>query len=45
MGRAIADYWETKPADRLRVLSPMFEEDENSCRLFPQIWEKKSQKF
>ena len=28
MGRAIAEYWETKTADRLRVFSPMFEEDE-----------------
>ncbi len=28
MGRAIADYWQTKKADRLRVFSPMFEEDE-----------------
>ena len=28
MGRAIADYWKTKKADRLRVFSPMFEEDE-----------------
>ncbi len=28
MGRAIAEYWETKKADRLRVFSPMFEEDE-----------------
>ena len=28
MGRAIADYWLTKKADRLRVFSPMFEEDE-----------------
>ena len=28
MGRAIADYWKTKTADKLRVFSPMFEEDE-----------------
>lgn len=28
MGRAIADYWKTMKADRLRVFSPMFEEDE-----------------
>ena len=28
MGRAIADYWKTGTADRLRVFSPMFEEDE-----------------
>ena len=28
MGRAIAEYWETKTADRLRVFSPMFEENE-----------------
>ena len=28
MGRAIADYWKNKAADRLRVFSPMFEEDE-----------------
>ena len=28
MGRAIADYYKTKTADRLRVFSPMFEEDE-----------------
>ena len=28
MGRAILDYWKTNKADRLRVFSPMFEEDE-----------------
>ena len=28
MGRAIADYFNTNSADRLRVFSPMFEEDE-----------------
>ena len=28
MGRAIADYFKNKTADRLRVFSPMFEEDE-----------------
>jgi len=28
MGRAIADYHQNKKADRLRVFSPMFEEDE-----------------
>ena len=28
MGRAIADYWNTKKASKLRVFSPMFEEDE-----------------
>lgn len=28
MGRAIADYYNTGKADRLRVFSPMFEEDE-----------------
>ena len=28
MGRAIADYQQNKKADRLRVFSPMFEEDE-----------------
>ncbi|MBR3495921.1 MAG: class I SAM-dependent methyltransferase [Prevotella sp.] len=28
MGRAIADYWKNKKTDRLRVFSPMFEEDE-----------------
>lgn len=28
MGRAIADYWKDGKADRLRVFSPMFEEDE-----------------
>ena len=28
MGRAIADYHKTGIADRLRVFSPMFEEDE-----------------
>ena len=28
MGRAIADYWKTKKADRLIVFSPMFEEGE-----------------
>ena len=30
-GRA-ADYWKTKTADRLRVFSPMFEEDEIPLR-------------
>ena len=28
MGRAIAEYWKTKTASKLRVFSPMFEEDE-----------------
>ena len=28
MGRAIADYWKIKKASKLRVFSPMFEEDE-----------------
>ena len=28
MGRAIAEYWKTKTADRLRVFSRMFEEDD-----------------
>ena len=28
MGRAIADYHKARTADRLRVFSPMFEEDE-----------------
>lgn len=28
MGRAIADYWNNQKADRLRVFSPLFEEDE-----------------
>ena len=28
MGRAIADYWKTRKARKLRVFSPMFEEDE-----------------
>ena len=28
MGRAIADYWKNGKAGRLRVFSPMFEEDE-----------------
>lgn len=28
MGRAIADYWQSGKAARLRVLSPMFDEDE-----------------
>ena len=28
MGKAIAEYYKTKTADRLRVFSPMFEEDE-----------------
>ena len=28
MGRAIADYHKTKKASKLRVFSPMFEEDE-----------------
>ncbi|MBR5688229.1 MAG: class I SAM-dependent methyltransferase [Prevotella sp.] len=28
MGRAIADYWKNRKADRLRVFSPMFDEDE-----------------
>ena len=32
MGRAIADYYETGKADRLRVFSPMFEEDEIPLR-------------
>ena len=32
MGRAIADYNETGKADRLRVFSPMFEEDEIPLR-------------
>lgn len=32
MGRAILDYWKTKTADRLRVFSPMFEEDEIPLR-------------
>ena len=27
MGRAIADYFKTKKASKLRVFSPMFEED------------------
>ena len=28
MGRAIADYYKTQKANKLRVFSPMFEEDE-----------------
>ena len=32
MGRAIADYFKTRKADRLRVFSPMFEEDEIPLR-------------
>jgi len=32
MGRAIADYFKNKTADRLRVFSPMFEEDEIPLR-------------
>lgn len=32
MGRAIADYFKTRKADRLRVFSPMFEEDEFPLR-------------
>lgn len=28
MGKAIAEYWKTGKADRLRVFSPMFDEDE-----------------
>ena len=28
MGKAIAEYYQNKKADRLRVFSPMFEEDE-----------------
>ena len=28
MGRAIAEYWKNRTAERLRVFSPMFEEDE-----------------
>ena len=32
MGRAIADYYKYKKADRLRVFSPMFEEDEIPLR-------------
>ena len=30
MGRAIADYYKTQKANKLRVFSPMFEEDENT---------------
>ena len=47
MGRAIADYWKTKKADRLRVFSPMFEEDEiplkvlfRSYKAMPEIERK-----
>ena len=47
MGRAIAEYWKTKTADRLRVFSPMFEEDEiplttlfRSYELMPEIEQK-----
>ena len=47
MGRAIAEYWKTKKADRLRVFSPMFEEDEiplkvlfRSYKAMPEIERK-----
>ena len=47
MGRAIADYWQTNKADRLRVFSPMFEEDEiplqtlfRKCEDMPEIERK-----
>lgn len=47
MGRAIAEYWQTKKADRLRVFSPMFEEDEiplrtlfRTCETMPWIEKK-----
>ena len=39
MGRAIADYWKTKKADRLRVFSPMFEEDEIPLRTLFRTYE------
>jgi hypothetical protein len=37
MGRAMADYWKNKKADRLRVFSPMFEEDEKPCKRFQRL--------
>ena len=47
MGRAIADYWKNGKAGRLRVFSPMFEEDEipvstlfRSCEEMPEIERK-----
>ena len=47
MGRAIADYYKTKKANKLRVFSPMFEEDEiplstlfRSYEVMPRIEQK-----
>ena len=47
MGRAIAEFWKDKKADRLRVFSPMFEEDEiplkvlfRSYKAMPEIERK-----
>ena len=47
MGRAIAEYWKNKTAERLRVFSPMFEEDEiplttlfRSYKTMPEIERK-----
>ena len=47
MGRAIADYFKTKKASKLRVFSPMFEEDEiplptlfRSYKAMPEIEKK-----
>ena len=39
MGRAIADYWKTKKADKLRVYSPMFEEDEMPLSMLFRTYE------
>ena len=33
MGRAIAEFWKDKKADRLRVFSPMFEEDKTPLKV------------
>ena len=42
MGRAIADYWKNKKADRLRVFSPMFEEDEIPLALYRRRHSKRA---
>ena len=38
MGRAIAEFWKDKKADRLRVFSPMFEEDEIPLKVLFRIY-------
>jgi 2-polyprenyl-3-methyl-5-hydroxy-6-metoxy-1,4-benzoquinol methylase len=43
MGRAIADYWKTKKADKLRVYSPMFEEDEMPLSTLFRTYESMSE--